>query len=168
MNWDQVQGNWQELKGKAHEKWAKLTDRDVDWIAGKKDQLIGALKTRYGLERERAMQEIDVFGQRLGNLMLGHDAPIDPLCFPVTSLDLKLLECPPIRQILGVFDGACALKSAALVMERDVKVRCHHDGLLGFGVYRVLDTEVFRDGKCVVYWKKWVLLADVGDHKGPL
>ena len=30
MNWDQVEGSWKQLKGKAKEKWGKLTD--ANWI----------------------------------------------------------------------------------------------------------------------------------------
>ena len=37
MNWDQVEGNWKQLKGKFREKWGKLTDDDLDVVAGKRD-----------------------------------------------------------------------------------------------------------------------------------
>ena len=59
MNWDQVEGNWAQLKGKLREKWGKLTDQDVEAMAGHKDQLVGALKERYGMEKEKAHEEID-------------------------------------------------------------------------------------------------------------
>ena len=29
MNWDTVAGNWKQMKGKAKQKWAKLTDDDL-------------------------------------------------------------------------------------------------------------------------------------------
>ena len=59
MNWDQLQGNWTEVKGKLREEWGKLTDQDLESIGGKKDRLLGALKQRYGMEHEKASQEID-------------------------------------------------------------------------------------------------------------
>jgi uncharacterized protein YjbJ (UPF0337 family) len=65
MNWQQVEGKWDHLKGKVREKWGKLTDDDIDVIAGKRDQLLGRLKERYGLERERAEKEVDSFVQGL-------------------------------------------------------------------------------------------------------
>ena len=34
MNWDRVEGNWKQMKGKAREQWGKLTDSDWDQIAG--------------------------------------------------------------------------------------------------------------------------------------
>ena len=46
MNWDQVEGNWKLLKGKFREKWGKLTDDDLDVVAGKRDQLLGKLQEK--------------------------------------------------------------------------------------------------------------------------
>ena len=59
MNWDQVQGSWQELKGKVRSKWAKLTDDDVDKVGGAKDQLVGRIRERYGYAKEDAEREVD-------------------------------------------------------------------------------------------------------------
>lgn len=59
MNWDRVEGNWKQLKGKAREKWGKLTDSDFDQIAGKKDQLIGRIQERYGITKEEALKQTD-------------------------------------------------------------------------------------------------------------
>lgn len=44
MNWDRVQGQWKQLKGKIKTKWGKLTDDDLDVIAGQKDQLVGRIQ----------------------------------------------------------------------------------------------------------------------------
>jgi uncharacterized protein YjbJ (UPF0337 family) len=30
MNWDRIEGNWKELKGKIKEKWRQLTDDDLE------------------------------------------------------------------------------------------------------------------------------------------
>jgi len=40
MNWDQVEGKWKQkqMNGAVKEKWGKLTDDDLDVIAGKKRQ----------------------------------------------------------------------------------------------------------------------------------
>ena len=32
MNWDRVEGNWKEFKGKVQQKWGKLTNDDLDLI----------------------------------------------------------------------------------------------------------------------------------------
>ena len=31
MNWDQVSGQWKQMKGKVKEKWGKLTDDESMW-----------------------------------------------------------------------------------------------------------------------------------------
>ena len=59
MNWDTIQGKWQELKGEARAKWGKLTDDDLETAAGKKDVLIGRLQQRYGMKRDAAEAELD-------------------------------------------------------------------------------------------------------------
>ena len=61
MNWDQVEGTWKQSKGKIRQKWGKLTDDDLEVIAGKRDQLIGRLQVRYGIAREEAERQTDAF-----------------------------------------------------------------------------------------------------------
>lgn len=61
MNWDQIEGQWKDLKGRIREKWAKLTDDDFESIGGKKDRLLGKLQERYGVQKERAETELSNF-----------------------------------------------------------------------------------------------------------
>lgn len=61
MHWDQVAGNWKQMKGSLREHWGKLTDDDLEMIAGRKDQLIGRLQERYGWAREEAESQADAF-----------------------------------------------------------------------------------------------------------
>jgi len=61
MNWDQVEGNWKQFKGKVRSKWGMLTNDELDVIQGRRDQLIGKIQERYGLEREQAEKEVDDF-----------------------------------------------------------------------------------------------------------
>ena len=61
MNWDQVQGKWKQLGGKVREKWGKLTDDDLEVIAGTRDQLVGRLQERYGIAKEEAQKQADAF-----------------------------------------------------------------------------------------------------------
>jgi uncharacterized protein YjbJ (UPF0337 family) len=59
MNWDQIEGKWDQLKGALKMKWAKLTDDDLKFIAGKKDQLIGRVQERYGISKEEAQRQVE-------------------------------------------------------------------------------------------------------------
>jgi uncharacterized protein YjbJ (UPF0337 family) len=61
MNWDQVEGKWKQLKGSAKEKWGKLTDDDLDVIAGRQDQLVGKLQERYGIAKDEAERQSDAW-----------------------------------------------------------------------------------------------------------
>jgi uncharacterized protein YjbJ (UPF0337 family) len=65
MNWDQISGNWKQLKGKVQEKWGDLTDDDLDRIAGKKDQLIGKVQKKYGVAKEEAEKQVKEFEETL-------------------------------------------------------------------------------------------------------
>ena len=58
MNQDRMEGNWLQFKGKVKEQWGKLTDDDLDVIAGKRDQLLGKIQQRHGLTQEQAEQEV--------------------------------------------------------------------------------------------------------------
>lgn len=61
MNWDQLEGSWKEYKGKAREKWAKLTDDDLDVVNGKREQLAGRIQHHYGLAKDIVERQIDDF-----------------------------------------------------------------------------------------------------------
>ena len=64
MNWDRIEGNWKQFKGKAKEQWGKLTDDDLDVVAGKRDQLVGRVQERYGIAKDAAEKEIDEWTRR--------------------------------------------------------------------------------------------------------
>jgi uncharacterized protein YjbJ (UPF0337 family) len=59
MNWDQIEGNWKQIKGKAKQQWGKLTNDDLDRLAGRRDELIGKIQERYGYQRDQAEREVD-------------------------------------------------------------------------------------------------------------
>ncbi|MCE8013082.1 CsbD family protein [Halomonas daqingensis] len=65
MNWDQIEGKWKEVKGKARTSWGELTDDELDQVGGKKDELIGKIQKRYGLEREEAERQVDDWARNL-------------------------------------------------------------------------------------------------------
>jgi len=69
MNWDRIQGDWKQVKGKFKEKWGKLTDDDLDVIAGKRDQLVGHIQKSYGVAKDQAEREVSEWekNQRLFN-----------------------------------------------------------------------------------------------------
>jgi uncharacterized protein YjbJ (UPF0337 family) len=64
MNWDTIEGNWTSAKGKVREQWGKLTDDDLDVIAGKRDQLVGLIQQRYGTAKEAVEREVAAYEAR--------------------------------------------------------------------------------------------------------
>jgi uncharacterized protein YjbJ (UPF0337 family) len=59
MDWNRVEGNWKQVKGKVKEKWGKLTDDDLTTINGRRDQLEGKIQERYGYAKDQAQKEVD-------------------------------------------------------------------------------------------------------------
>jgi len=58
MNWDRVEGNWKTLKGQVKQQWGKLTDDDLDVIAGRREELLGRIQNAYGMSRDDADRQI--------------------------------------------------------------------------------------------------------------
>ncbi len=59
MNWDQIEGKWKQVKGKAVEKWGDLTNDELDRVAGKRDQMIGLVQEKYGHAKAEAERQVD-------------------------------------------------------------------------------------------------------------
>jgi len=64
MNWDQIEGKWMQVKGSVKQKWSKLTDDDLEYIAGARDKFVGKLQERYGLRKEEAQRQTDEWLER--------------------------------------------------------------------------------------------------------
>ncbi|MGA2133789.1 MAG: PqqD family peptide modification chaperone [Bryobacteraceae bacterium] len=65
MNWNEVETQWNEVKGSVRSKYNKLTEDDIRAIGGKKDQFISKLQERYGMSREQAQKDAETFLQGL-------------------------------------------------------------------------------------------------------
>ena len=59
MDWNRVEGNWKQLKGKIKEQWGNLTDDDLDKIVGEREQTEGKIQERYGLDKDAARKHVD-------------------------------------------------------------------------------------------------------------
>ena len=58
MNWDRIEGNWKQVTGRAKVQWGKLTDDDLDVVAGRRDVLAGKIQESYGIARDAAEQQL--------------------------------------------------------------------------------------------------------------
>jgi uncharacterized protein YjbJ (UPF0337 family) len=61
MDWNRVEGNWKQVKGKVKEKWGNLTDDDLTAINGKRDQLEGKIQERYGVAKDQVRKDVDTW-----------------------------------------------------------------------------------------------------------
>lgn len=52
MNSLEIKGDWNITKGKLKQKWAQLTDDDLQFAEGKYDELFGRIQKRTGQTRE--------------------------------------------------------------------------------------------------------------------
>jgi len=65
MNWDRIEGNWKQFKGKVVQRWGALTDDDLDVIEGRREELAGRLQHRYGVAKDEAERQIDEWLHRV-------------------------------------------------------------------------------------------------------
>lgn len=52
MNTTELKGNWNEQKGKLKQKFAILTDDDLMFAEGKKEEMLGKLQAKLGKTKE--------------------------------------------------------------------------------------------------------------------
>ncbi len=64
MNNDILARNWKQFKGNMLEKWGKLSDDDLDVVAGRRDQIVGKIQERYGLAKDEAERQVTDFEHR--------------------------------------------------------------------------------------------------------
>ena len=68
MNWDQIEGNWKEFKGNVQQQWGKLTDDQLDVIAGKREHLAGKIQVMYGMSKDEAENQLADWQKKQKNI----------------------------------------------------------------------------------------------------
>jgi len=48
----EIKGDWNITKGKLKQKWAHLTDDDLQYVEGKQEELVGRIQKRTGQSRD--------------------------------------------------------------------------------------------------------------------
>ena len=59
MNTLEMKGNWNVIKGKLKQKWAKLTDDDLQYVEGQEEELVGRIQKRTGESRENVKKAVE-------------------------------------------------------------------------------------------------------------
>ncbi len=73
MNWDRMEGEWKQRRGKAMHHWGKVMNDDLAAIAGKYEELVGRLQERYGIAKEATEQQIVQFKDTIAQLRKSND-----------------------------------------------------------------------------------------------
>lgn len=58
-NITELEGNWNETKGKLKQRFAMLTDNDLLLVEGKQDEMLGRLQTKLGKTKEELHEIIE-------------------------------------------------------------------------------------------------------------
>ncbi len=59
MNWDRIEGQWKQIKGRAQAKWGDITDDEWQEAAGRREEMVGLIQKKYGRARDEAERELD-------------------------------------------------------------------------------------------------------------
>jgi uncharacterized protein YjbJ (UPF0337 family) len=59
MNKTELKGNWNEQKGRLKQKFAVLTDNDLMFEEGKKDEMLGKLQIKLGKSKEELQKILE-------------------------------------------------------------------------------------------------------------
>ncbi|MBU0537183.1 MAG: CsbD family protein, partial [Gammaproteobacteria bacterium] len=62
MNQDIAEGKWKQLKSQIKEKWADLTDDDIEHAQANNEHFIGVIQERYGLAKDEAKKQYEEIG----------------------------------------------------------------------------------------------------------
>jgi len=68
MNWDRIEGQWKQRRGKAVHHWGKMMNDELAAIAGKYEELVGRLQEKYGVAEEDAKWQLGQFKKTVAQL----------------------------------------------------------------------------------------------------
>lgn len=61
----ELKGDWNIISGKLKQKWAELTDDDLQFVEGKQEELLGRIQRRTGQGREAVQSTITEYRESL-------------------------------------------------------------------------------------------------------
>jgi uncharacterized protein YjbJ (UPF0337 family) len=69
MNWDRIEGNWKQFKGNAKQQWGKLSDDQLEVIAGKRDNLSGKIQEAYGISKDETEKQLTAWQKSMKEIV---------------------------------------------------------------------------------------------------
>jgi len=77
VNRQTLEGNWNEIKGKLHEKWGQVSDDEWQTARGNVEQLVGLIQRRTGETRDSVMQFLEELTSEGGTITKAREAVRD-------------------------------------------------------------------------------------------
>jgi len=68
MNWDRIEGQWKQRRGRTMLQWGKVMNDELAAIAGKHEQLVGLLQEKYGIAKDEAKRQLHELKKNVGDL----------------------------------------------------------------------------------------------------
>jgi len=69
MNWNVIEGNWKQVKGRVKRQWGRLTDHQLATVSGRRDQLVGKIQECYGIARDEAERQVTNWEAQNGGIL---------------------------------------------------------------------------------------------------
>ena len=78
MNWDRIEGNWKQFIGHARQQWGRITEDELDIIAGRRDTLAGQIQEVYGITKDEVETQLVNWQKGLLEISKSTDATVRP------------------------------------------------------------------------------------------
>ena len=78
MNWDRIEGNWKQFKGNVLQQWGKLTDDQLEMIAGRRDLLLGRIQELYGISKDDGEKQLADWETRMQQVSQPNESTLTP------------------------------------------------------------------------------------------
>jgi uncharacterized protein YjbJ (UPF0337 family) len=61
MIWEMIESDWKQFRAHVKEKWGRLTDENLDLIAGRRDHLSAQIQRSYGISKDQTERQLKLF-----------------------------------------------------------------------------------------------------------
>ena len=78
MNWDRIEGNWKQFIGQARQQWGRISEDELDIIAGRRDTLAGQIQEVYGITKDEVEKQLTAWQTRLQEIGLSAETTVVP------------------------------------------------------------------------------------------
>lgn len=68
MNWDRIEGNWMQIKGRVQQRWGAIVDDTRSVASGKRHHYAGTVQAKYGATKDEASKQLSVWRKQQKDL----------------------------------------------------------------------------------------------------